>query len=307
MKHRRERQGSALLAVFWIMAIMGLGIVASMRVVSYQMNVVSAQTDGIKARQLAERGIALAKNPQVNQGDPILTQQFEEGEGFEVKILSQGDHLNINFILLQKDKRLLRYIFTEWGVDFDEASEIVDALVDWVDENEGEELNGAEFPWYERNGLVNQPYNRPFYNLDEMRLVRGMDTIEAVQPEWRQWFTVFSTGPLAVNEASAELLAMVAEGDIQEAQSLVEIIDGADGIRDTEDDQPFVSLDDALSMLGISPGEMPIMNGRFALDDEMSRIESIGSAGGVRREVVLVARIANGRLTIYDRWEEVMP
>jgi len=58
------------------------------------------------------------------------------------------------------------------------------------------ELNGAEKKYYEGEGRINQPFNRPFYNIDEMALVRGMDLVEAVRPDWRNWFTIWSAGPL---------------------------------------------------------------------------------------------------------------
>ena len=82
---KKNQRGSALVAVFWIMAILGLAIVASLRVVSYQINVVDAQTSGIEARQLAERGIAVASNPRVTEYDPILHMDFDDDSGFDVQ------------------------------------------------------------------------------------------------------------------------------------------------------------------------------------------------------------------------------
>ncbi len=54
-----QRRGAALVAVFWIMAILGLAIVTLMRVVSYQVDVVAAQPSGIEARQQAEKALAV--------------------------------------------------------------------------------------------------------------------------------------------------------------------------------------------------------------------------------------------------------
>jgi type II secretory pathway component PulK len=56
----------------------------------------------------------------------------------------------------------------------DPAAELVDALVDWVDEDDLEEPQGAEYEDYEEMGYTNRPFNRPFYSLDEMNQVRGM-------------------------------------------------------------------------------------------------------------------------------------
>jgi type II secretory pathway component PulK len=121
------------------------------------------------------------------------------------KFSRKGGRFNINFILFSEDKALIRLIFAEWGIDFDTASEIADALIDWIDSDDDLELNGAERDFYEGQGIFEQPFNRPFYALEEMRLVRGMPLVEAANPNWRDWFTVWSSGGLDVNEAPGRI------------------------------------------------------------------------------------------------------
>jgi len=251
IKRHPHQRGATLIAVFWIMAVMGLALVATVRISRYQSDVAGTQVNGIEARQYAEMGINLAANPAVEEWETnLLNQSFDNGAGFEVKILSEGGRFNINYILYQEDKRLLREMFQSWGIDFDVASEIADALIDWIDEGDEIQVNGAEFEYYEGQGFFNRPFNRAFYDLDEMRLVRGMEVVEAANPNWRDWFTVWSTGGLDVTEASAEFLAMATESEIEETQSIVSIIDGPDGIRNTEDDQDL-SVQDVIGNLGL--------------------------------------------------------
>ncbi|MEO1832742.1 MAG: hypothetical protein ABGZ08_09430, partial [Akkermansiaceae bacterium] len=239
-RHHNLERGATLIAVFWIIAVMGLALVATVKISRYQSEVASSQINGIEARQYAEMGINVAANPSVEEWDTnLLSQSFENGAGFNAQILSEGGRFNINFILFSEDKALIRLIFAEWGIDFDTASEIADALIDWIDTDDDLELNGAERDFYEGQGLFEQPFNRPFYALEEMRLVRGMPLVEAANPNWRDWFTVWSSGGLDVNEAPAEYIAVATETNIEAAVSLVEIVDGADGIRNTEDDQPI--------------------------------------------------------------------
>ncbi len=298
----RHKKGAFMIAVFWIMAVMGLALVATTRIARYQSSVAAAQMNGIEARQLAEMGVAVAANPQVEKWDLILNRDFGDGTGYNAKITSEGGRFNINYILLSEDKELIRRILDNWDIDFDQASEIADALTDWIDADDNEQLNGAEFDYYEGQGYQNRPFNRPFYDLDEMRLVRGMDLVEAANPRWREWFTVWSSGALDINEAKAELLAVAAEGNLENAIELVQTIDGPDGIRNTEDDQP-VQVADALPILGA--GDDPAIVGRFNGQRETTdRIESIGYAGAHRRKVVLIIRNRNSRPTILDRREE---
>jgi general secretion pathway protein K len=89
---------------------------AALRVISFDMELASAKIHGSRARQVAEMGIAIGSNPGVKRSDPLLRQLNEEtGEGFEVRIVSEGGRFNINAILLQEDKALLRSIFTDGG------------------------------------------------------------------------------------------------------------------------------------------------------------------------------------------------
>ncbi|MDB4435920.1 general secretion pathway protein GspK [Akkermansiaceae bacterium] len=302
------KRGATLIAVFWIIAVLGLAIVASLRVVSYQIDVVDAQSSGIEARQQAEKGIAIAANPTVNPWEQqLLRQQFEDGTGYEAKIESEGKAFNINYILLGQDKALMRVIFDYWGIESEDAAAVSDALVDWVDAGDGEETNGAEIDYYENEGFLNRPFNRPFYDLDEMRLVRGMEIVEAARPDWRKWFTLWSEGPLDINYASPEFIAVAAEEDIEDAISVVQQIDGADGIRDTEDDTPFQNTGEALSLMGVPEDEFQRIGARFTagnIQSGVTRIESIGFSGDVRRKIVLVIRNRSGNPVILDRREE---
>jgi len=300
---QKASRGAALVAVFWIMAIMGLAVVALMRVVAYQVDVVASQTSGIEARQQAEKGIAIAANPLVEKWDPLMKQDFGDGTGFEVTRISEGKFFDINFILKNQDKSLLRQIFDYWGLASDQQSEVSDALLDWFDKNETEELNGAEFEYYESQGIFNQPYNRNFHSLDEMRLVRGMDLVESIQPRWRDWFTVDSWEGLDVEAASNEILAIAAEMDVEDAYDATEGIAGPDGIRDTEDDEEL-SKEEFLDAMGLIGDDRARLAARFSDKGSTDRIESVGFSGDVRRKVILIVRNRSGNPTVVNRREE---
>jgi type II secretory pathway component PulK len=301
-------KGSALVAVLWLIAILALASMAAIRVVSFDVEVATAQIHGFRARQLAEMGIAVASNPAVKRTDPLLRQVSEEnGEGFEARIISEGEKFNINAIVLRQDEQLLKSMFIDWGLELEEAQAVVDALIDWVDANDEVGLNGAEVDWYLDQGRLNQPFNRPFYHLDEVRLVRGMDYVEALKPDWRNWFTIWSAGALDLNEASADLIAAAAEVSVEEAAVIPETVRGADGIRDTEDDAPFQSVQQALALLGVDGTLRPEVLARMTVNDTTTRLESIGSVSGARRKITVIVRNRTGRPAVLERTEEVMP
>ena len=306
--HPNTRRGAALMAVIWLIAILSLACMAALRVISFDMELASAKIHGSRARQIAEMGIAVGSNPVVKRSDPILRQLDEAtGEGFEVRVISEGGRFNINALLLQEDKSLMREILSTWGLELEDAQAITDALGDWVDADDNVALNGAEVEEYEDAGRVNQPFNRPFYDISEVRLVRGMDLVEEIRPDWRNWFTVWSGGALDLNEAPAELIAAAAEIPVEQADIIVETVRGSDGLRDTEDDVPFQNAAAALDLLGIDTEGRPDIAQRFTVNDATTRIESIGYAAGAKRKINVIVRNRTGKPALLERTEEIIP
>ena len=305
---RTSRRGAALMAVLWLIAILAMACIAALRVISFDMEIATSKIHGSRARQVAEMGIAVGSNPAVKRTDPILRQlNSDTGEGFEVRLTTEGARFNLNAILLQDDKALLREIFSLWGLELEDAQAIADALGDWVDADDDVALNGAEKEDYEKAGRVNQPFNRPFYDISEARLVRGMNLVEAVRPDWREWFTVWSGGALDLNEASSEMIAAAAECQVEQADLIPETVRGADGQRDTEDDAPFQNAAAALDLLGIDAEGRPDLARRFTVNDATTRIESIGYAAGAKRKINVIVRNRTGKPALLERTEEIIP
>ncbi len=296
------------MAVLWLIAILAMACMATLRVISFDMELASAKVHGSRARQVAEMGIAVGSNPVVKRSDPMLRNMNEEtGEGFEVRVISEGGRFNINSLILQDDKELLKSMFINWGLELEVAQEIADALADWIDADDDEQLNGAEVKYYEAEGRINQPFNRPFYDLSEVSLVRGMDLVEAVRPDWRNWFTIWSSGGLDLNEAPAELIAAAADVTVEQAEIIPETVRGTDGLRDTTDDVPFQNAAAALDLLGIDVEGRPEVVRRFTVNDATTRIESTGFAEGAKRKITVIVRNRTGKPALLERTEEIIP
>jgi general secretion pathway protein K len=301
-------RGAALMAVLWLIAILSLACMASLRVISFDLQIAGAKIHGSRARQMAEMGIAIACNPAIERTDPLLQRlDPKTDENFEVKLMSEGGRFNINQLVFSEDKSQLRELFIRWGLELDAAQALTDAFADWVDPDDNVALKGAEKGEYEKLGRFNQPFNRPFYSVAEMALVRGMDAVEARQPDWRNWFTIWSDGTLDLNEASAELIAAAAEVSIERAEAIPKAIRGPDGIRDTADDLPFESLAEPLQLLGIDPSDPVGFARRFSLKDSTVRIESTGSAEGAKRKITVIIRNRAAKPALLDRIEEIIP
>ncbi len=307
--HHRSR-GAALLAVIVMIGVLSLACVSALRVISFDVDVAASKIHGSRARQVAEMGIAVGSNAAIRKrSDPLLNRADPEtGESYEVKLISEGGRFNLNAILLKEDKDLLKSMFVKWGLELRDAEEIVDSLIDWVDPGDEEQLNGAEKEYYEKEGRINQPFNRPFYNINEASLVRGMKLVEAVKPDWREWFTVWNEGLLDVNEASAELIAAAADIEPEQAAIIPETVRGVDAILGTEDDVPFQDAASALDRIGVddqSPAAARYTAG--SIDTGTVRIESLGIAQGAKRKITLIVRNRSGNPQILDRIEEIIP
>jgi len=303
-------RGMALMAVLWLIAILSMACMVALRVISFDLEIASAKIHGSRARQIAEMGIAVGCNPMVKRFDPLLTRvNPETNENFEVKITSEGARFDINYLILNKDDELLRSIFISWGIELKDAQALTAALTDWVDPNDESLLNGAEKKDYEKAGRINQPFNRPFYNINEVSLVRGMDLVESLRPDWRNWFTVWSHSPLDINDAPAELIALAADVSVDRAEDIPRKIRGIDGIKDTEDDEPFDNLAAALALIGISPDApaMPVPRFSASLQESTTRIESIGNAEGAKRKITVIVKNRTGQPILLDRTEEIIP
>lgn len=303
-----HRPGVAMIAVLLLIAILGMAAMVALRVISFDMQLASSKIHGSRARQFAEMGIAVGCNPVVKRTDPILHQQDPAaGGGFDARIISEGSRFNINTILLGNDKDLIRDMFISWGLELDAAQAVTDALADWVDADDEAQLNGAEKAWYEDLGRFNQPFNRPFYNLDEVNLVRGMEMVEAARPDWRNWFTIWSGGKLDINDAPAELISAATGCQLELAALIPETVCGPDGVRDTEDDAPFTDVNAALDLLGLNTNMAPQLAGRLTVNDTTTRIESTGYTEAAKRRITVIVRNRSGNPALLERTEEIIP
>lgn len=298
---RRRQKAAALLLVLGVIIVLSLAITMTFHVVLHGSDLAIGRNEARRAIQLAEKGIAIAANPAVEKFDPILNQMSETGGGFRVRIESEGKALNVNGLLLGEDVQPLIDLFTLWGMEFDKATILADHLLDWIDGDDLERLNGMEKDDYEELGMGGFPLNRPFYSLEEMRMVAGMEELEAFNPDWRSSFTVWSSGRLDLNDAPAELVAAVTGEEVSSAERLVEVRAGDDGEEGTEDDFEFASVEEALANIGVSPEKLSFISKRVSIRDQTVRITSTGKAGRISRTVTVILRNRDSQPVVIQR------
>ena len=279
--------------VLLVVATLSAIVLTTLAVVNHNVQSQYARASEMEVEALALKGASLGTHPSVNRDDDLLHFVSEDGlQSYDVEISSEGARINLNSVISRNDKAFLRELFVSWGIGFDEASEVVDALVDWVDQDDIVQLNGAEDGYYDEQGFIGRPYNRPFVTLADVRLVKDFNKIEAVKPDWEDVFTLVGDEQLDIHEAPIEILAVAGDVAVSTAEQYHAQIVGEDEIIGTEDDVTFRSLTTALDSLGVSadPEIRNQISGRFRLRSTVRRVKSVGRVGDTQKEIRLIVR-----------------
>ena len=300
------RRGSVLLIVLAVIALLAFAVATTVLTSSQYDLALGDRAALLRARRMADMGIALAVNPVVTAQDPLLQQNFSETEGFQTMLTTEESRLNINALLQEGRHQLLEQVFTNLRLQPAAAQGLVAALMDWTDADALKRRpDSAEMLDYKQIGFPNRPFNRPFRGLEELNMVAGIERLDAVFPAWRSLFTVYGSGQLDVNEASADTIALITGANAMLAQRLVQRRDGRDGLRHTKDDQLITSPGEALQLLGLPANHASSQ--LLSIQGQTARIESIGWSGD---QVIGVALLVSGRgagATRVLHREEFMP
>lgn len=294
----RRQRGGTLLVVIWCLLVMTMVIVMVGGGAQDEMLAISGRIGQERARQIAHMGLALAQHPQVKPGDPILFQDLGNGEALEVNVSSEEARLNLNLWLAEDRRETVVRLFRLWGLDRRDAEGVVDCLSDWVDPDGLKHAQGAEAGDYPQR---NRPFNRPFSTLDELRLVRGFELVERLQPEWRTRLTVKGQGSVDLMAAPADLIEAATGATGPSIQRWIGDRWGRDGRRHTDDDPQGVSVDQVLAQLGVASGQTSF----FTVEGPTRRIQALGVKGDYASLVsLIVSGNAGGAQAIFGLEEQ---
>jgi type II secretory pathway component PulK len=304
--HQADR-AAALLLVLWAIAVLSFSVLWVADLVSIELDSGAADAKRLAARQIALSGVALGMHPQVTREDvTLLNQDLADGGKMRVRIRGEGARFNINRLLADQDRVTLKNLFLLWGLNNDEADVLFDRLTDWVDDDAGRQLNGAERADYEAIGITDAPANRPFRSVDEMGRVMGMEVLAERYPGWREAFTVFGEGLIDVNEAEADVLQAATGLTPEMVQDILRLRRGGDEIEPSEDDVRFESIDQLAGWLQASTLPPERAAARLTTESTVKRIDSRGMVDDceVHISVVTASGGDGGQSTDYLLWEE---
>ena len=288
---RRAERGSALVTVFFMIAVLGMVMFAGAKALDADAEHARMTRGRILAKRYAQMGLEVGRHPVIKDGDPLLYYGSPDGGGYQVTLASEEARLNINFILQSGDTSLLRRLLTRWGLEPQQASMLIDALKDWVDSDDKTSLNGAERRDYEKAGFRGMPFNRPFRELDEMMLVFGMPELGSLRPDCDGRLTLFGGGKVDVKDARPELISLLGDVPLDRVAPVLKYRSGQDGVLKTIDDQKLTSVPQLAQLLGVYHTHVVEQLNRWVqFQGPIRRIESTGRLGGVQRKLVLITQ-----------------
>ena len=212
-----RQTGLALILVLWVLSlltIMAGSFALSMR---REASIVAGIRNNAQAMAVAESGIALAEmmllNPDPNKrwrADGNIYQINSRDAKVRVRLLSETGKIDIN----QADQTVLEGLMTYAPVDTEQQTRLVNAILDWRDEDDLIRIEGAEKKEYTDAGLNYHPQNKPFQSIEELQLVLGMN--ETVFKWIEPLVTVYSgQKQVAMQEATKEVLQVIPGLDME--------------------------------------------------------------------------------------------
>lgn len=194
---------------------------------------------------------------------------------FSVKIIDLERKVNINVA----GEETLEQAFRLIGVDSGEISSLAGAIMDWIDPNDDQQVNGAETDYYQN---LNPPYsskNAPMDDLSELLLIRGIGQdlywggVASNHPPARfqskfggslnfassgpevvypiglhDLFTPLSSGRININTADPMVLQLIPFVDESIANEIIRMRAGPDGMDGTEDDTPLQNAGELINV-----------------------------------------------------------
>lgn len=300
-------RGAAILLTLWCIAIVAVTVVLTARMVDSDVDGESTRSRRFEARELALTGIAHGSNPGLKRDSELFHQKTETGGELNVRITSENARLNINLLLRQPGRGTLKQLLQIWGVPDKQARIAIDSLIDWTDEDDLRQLNGAE-----RDNLLDNlldqhqyslPQNRDFQSVAEMRKVRGMDAVARTQPDWEEFFSIFSGEQVDIQDVSPDILRALSGFSTDQTSTLLALRNGPDNLPGTSDDYKIETLDEIIPYLGLSEAQAESLRTNFQVGAEPTRIESTATLGGTRYQITTVVNRSREKSVPFS-WEE---
>jgi len=277
----------ALPMVLWSIALLTAVTLLLAGVINGWIEEESRAGKAFQARLQALSGVAIAMNPGIHSGDPLLKQGSQE-EGWSVVLADESGLINPNHFLNPDQRALLKQLFANWKLSPDLAESAADGLFDWQSPSPFKSLKGAKKEEYAAAGYSGLPPGAPFVSPEEMELAIGFAPVMQTKPDWRSYFTTYYSGSVNLMHAPKRVLTDFIGFTPSQADAWIALRNGKDGIEGTDDDlPPPQDVPTALKYAGVAVNAMTQQ--ALTTQGSVRRIESTGRWHGVTHRIIVVA------------------
>ena len=325
-KLNSSAQGSVLMSVIWILAMLAVFSVAVNRQVSQELIFGVWMRDRVQTRALVKAAVARAifeiqkdefltfdtlnekwaSNPdafkeiEIGPGtfsvqcnaDPQTAENEGEAEGAKQLLYGACDEsarININ---TSGEEVLFRLLRAAAELSEEDARKAAQAIVDWRDGDDAVMPEGAENTYYRSLPDSYEPRNANFQSIPELRMVRGIDP--EIFKKLEPFITIYSEGSVNFNTASSTVIqAFGASPEL--ARAIIEFRMGTDLLPGTKDDAVIQDPGSITSALGtginFATGEFDLISSAVSqnlltVGSKTFRIHAIGRLNRHGREVL---------------------
>lgn len=216
----KNDKGMALIIVLMVVTTLTILVLEFIHSTRINLYISSNIADGLKAFNLAKSGVMVAAGAMLDDIQDSTDDHLEEdwalplpalpgGEGWvTVEIFDESSKLNLNMLVRKSGlpdtvrQEVFRTILTDMQLD----PELINAVIDWVDEDEESQLGGDELSAYGYQALPD-PYpvkNGPLTSLNELTLINGItdDIYNKIKP----YVTIYGDVKLNLNTVDEKVL-----------------------------------------------------------------------------------------------------
>ncbi|HEY8035959.1 MAG TPA: type II secretion system protein GspK [Methylobacter sp.] len=206
-------EGFALVLVLWVLSLLTIMAGSFALTMQREASVVTGSRNNAQAMAIAESGLAVAELMLMNPGqqqrwrtDGSIYQIDYPDFKVRVRLLAETGKIDIN----SADQTLLQGLMAHAPVEAEQQAKLVNAILDWRDEDDLVHIDGAEKEEYKSAGLSYRPRNKPFQSIEELQLVLGMN--EQLFKWLENLVTVYSGQPTVDSTQAAKEVLQVLPG-----------------------------------------------------------------------------------------------
>ena len=215
--NRPMQSGMALVIVIWVLSLLTIMAGSFALTMRRETTVISALKDNAETLSVAETGLTIVqkmlfladKDKRWLTDGSIYQMQFQGAE-IRVRLFSEQGKIDIN----KANEALLMKMMGATFEELDKQEELVAAIIDWRDNDDQVNINGAEKQQYEDAGLTYQPANKEFQLIEEIQMVLGMN--DTIFQQIKPLITVYSgKAKVDLDVASKEVLQIITGSDLE--------------------------------------------------------------------------------------------